>query len=814
MAVELNELQSRINRLHSIKQRIMLISSDIRFLKTCRGSNIYPDFMHINISIKNSITKKVINQAKLNWIHLEIKEHYAKRNRLSLEAYELHLEIVSNKVYISHAPHNSDFNLLQERFNKMQDVIMHKFDSKNKRIDKKLTKLKQEQYKDVTPKQTDHDQMKYVINLSNEQFTTDELAVLNKGFKLGIRAPSEDLKQLMVDVETSIKSLNYSEKSEIRSKIKNSLKKTVESNKCTTRNNIKQSSIINKQQQLTIKNLTKKNAYYTKADKSNTIVILDKADYNQRVNDMIKDGPYVELKKSPLQDSIKDVNKTLCECRTTINDQLRRNLKISNPTIPRMYCLPKIHKAGKNMRPIVSGINAPTYRIAKWLVSEFSKLPQNNTHCIGNNLELISVLQKENIEIGEIMVSFDVTALYPSIQLNKCMTILKKWLIWCKLSTETIEEYLKLTELCMRQNSFRFNNKFFKQIDGTAMGNPLSGFLANLFMNDLETTASNTFEYFPRVWKRYVDDVFAVFDTKYNLEKFHLRLNHLSPTIKFTYEIEDKGVLPFLDIRIIRKNSKFEFDIYRKKTHTDRYITSDSHHTFQHKNAAFNSMIHRLNTFPLEPDAYEKELQYIKNIAASNGYNEILVDNINKKHRNKVAKQMKTTLTPIEKSETKKWSKITYHPPFSNKIKNILKEHEFKVTVKTNKTLKNVLHNTKDKVEMQDKSGVYEITCNDCPTTSKYLGQTRRKVQTRVLEHARYTKHKQPEKSAVAEHILETGHSFENTTYRLLKSVNKLQELDVWESYFIQNSKDLINREPGPITSPLLDVNFINKLLK
>lgn len=37
--------------------------------------------------------------------------------------------------------------------------------------------------------------------------------------------------------------------------------------------------------------------------------------------------------------------------------------------------LPKTHKEGKKMRPIVSKVNAPRYKLAKWLVKEFNCLP-------------------------------------------------------------------------------------------------------------------------------------------------------------------------------------------------------------------------------------------------------------------------------------------------------------------------------------------------------------------------------------------------------------------------------------------------------
>ncbi|KAJ8946279.1 hypothetical protein NQ318_023130 [Aromia moschata] len=47
-----------------------------------------------------------------------------------------------------------------------------------------------------------------------------------------------------------------------------------------------------------------------------------------------------------------------------------------------------------------------------------------------------------------------------------------------------------------------YNGEYVQQHEGTAMGNSLSPFIANLFMSKFETEVKNKFEYFPRVWFR------------------------------------------------------------------------------------------------------------------------------------------------------------------------------------------------------------------------------------------------------------------------------------------------------------------------
>ncbi|KAJ8947011.1 hypothetical protein NQ318_019092 [Aromia moschata] len=48
-------------------------------------------------------------------------------------------------------------------------------------------------------------------------------------------------------------------------------------------------------------------------------------------------------------------------------------------------------------------------------------------------------------------------------------------------------------------NQFNYNDEYFQQHEGTAMGNSLSPFIANIVMSK-ETEANDKFEYFPRVW--------------------------------------------------------------------------------------------------------------------------------------------------------------------------------------------------------------------------------------------------------------------------------------------------------------------------
>ena len=106
------------------------------------------------------------------------------------------------------------------------------------------------------------------------------------------------------------------------------------------------------------------------------------------------------------------------------------------------------------------------------------------------------------------------------------------------------------------------------------MGCPVSAIVHGIFEElAIESPPSRS-----RLWKRYVDDRCCILKAG-DVDGLLSHLNSLRPTIKFTMELEDEGSLPFLDTRVTRlANGKLYMTVYRKKTHTDRYLHFVCHH--------------------------------------------------------------------------------------------------------------------------------------------------------------------------------------------------------------------------------------------
>ena len=100
---------------------------------------------------------------------------------------------------------------------------------------------------------------------------------------------------------------------------------------------------------------------------------------------------------------------------------------------------------------------------------------------------------------------------------------------------------------------------------------------------------------------------------------------------------------------------------------------------------------------------------------------------------------------------------------------------------------------------MRNPAFTYNIQCANCE--GNYIGQTKKRIETRFKEHEGALRKKEKKNSAIAAHCLDEKHKLGG--YELLKEVKKRNQLDAWESYFIANGKNLVNTGEPPIRSRL-----------
>ena len=445
------------------------------------------------------------------------------------------------------------------------------------------------------------------------------------------------------------------------------------------------------------------------------------------------------------------------------------------------------------IRPIVNFTTAPGYKAAKKLLQVLkNNIKINNNHSIRNNIEFVNRVKSLRMLPQYKLMSFDIVNLYTNVPVTQTINIVQENLERSgSLNQQEVQELIMLLRVILSQNYFTFDNRFFAQDDGLAMGSPLSGFLADLYLNHFENeyVLSHKNRFYKKIisYTRYVDDTFLVFDgTRRQAEILNKYINSIHPNIKFTLELENEHSLNFLDLMIQNINNHLKFKIYRKPTTTDITIHASSFHPFAQKMASFNSFVNRLLKIPLEPEDYREELSTIKYIAMANGYNSVIVDRLVKKQKKNLHRNNNETHNRVQKYIATEYTNL-----LPNTIYNVFRKYDYTVSFKTNNSILKTLRPKSNK-PVESCSGVYKIECEVC--NSFYIGQTGRKCLDRYKEHLPRGNIRNV-KSNFAMHIIDHNHAYSNfrNNFKPLHFCKKGKLMDALEEFEIYRASTTHN---------------------
>ena len=294
--------------------------------------------------------------------------------------------------------------------------------------------------------------------------------------------------------------------------------------------------------------------------------------------------------------------------------------------------------------------------------------------------------------------------------------------------------------------------------------------LANLFMGHHEKIwLDNYGNSKPLEYKRYVDDIFCLFNNEEEAHMFLEYLNKQHPNIKFTPEPKNNGKLPFLDINIIqREEGVFSTSIYHKESYTGLLTNYTSLIPASYKLALIKTLIHRVfnicNTWKL----FSKNITELEETLKRNSFPPKIISREINKYLNKT----------FNKDNTPKHENVIYYKlPYLGKIS---KDTQIKLRElceifckKTDITLSYMtckigsFLSSKSKPLPNLKSFVvYYYCCSSCEAS--YVGRTKRHFSVRVDEHLRTDK-----TSHIYQHINKNKECKANSNETSFKIIDK-----------------------------------------
>ena len=111
--------------------------------------------------------------------------------------------------------------------------------------------------------------------------------------------------------------------------------------------------------------------------------------------------------------------------------------------------------------------------------------------------------------------------------------------------------------MATKESFFTFNNKFYIQVDGDAIGSPLGPISGNIFLSHHEENWLNKcpIKFEPNYVGGYVDDIFVRFESLKTAHSFRKYISSKHQNTNFPIEQENIGSLSLLDVKIFRKNA-------------------------------------------------------------------------------------------------------------------------------------------------------------------------------------------------------------------------------------------------------------------
>ncbi|XP_042893334.1 uncharacterized protein LOC122267343 [Penaeus japonicus] len=170
----------------------------------------------------------------------------------------------------------------------------------------------------------------------------------------------------------------------------------------------------------------------TKPDKGRGIVLLNRTEYDSKVKAILDDRTKFKLLKTNIASHIlkleDKLNRFLRNIKDSVGDSVYNCLFASGSRPGVLYGLPKIHKTGNPIRPIISSIGTFNYNLAKFLVPLLTPLTKND-YTVENTTDFVKEITTVKIKGPVVMASVDVQSLFTNVPLEETTNLIVRKLV-------------------------------------------------------------------------------------------------------------------------------------------------------------------------------------------------------------------------------------------------------------------------------------------------------------------------------------------------------------------------------------------------
>lgn len=351
------------------------------------------------------------------------------------------------------------------------------------------------------------------------------------------------------------------------------------------------------------------------ADKGGGIVVMNTKDYEEKmITHLESNSTYLKTTEELFlqEDLLTKYKLLIIELKPYLSKKQFHWISDVKNELGIIYGLPKIHKAGNPLRPIISQCNSLTNKLHTYLQQVLKIGEAQIPNLIKDSTDFLNKLKKQNhrIKNDTILVTLDVESLYTNIPLESGID----WIV--EHYTKTLKDWKRyvidikpipaallkrILEFTLRNCYFTFNGAIYQQIQGLTMGGGSSVQNANIIMYKF-------FQKFHKenpknVWAhdRFIDDLFGIWNrTLDDLNKYFRILNNFHPNFKFTLN-QSTTEIPFLDVNVIKINGGLQTTIYTKPTDKKLYLNFASCHPPHTKRSIPFSQFLRLKRIVSDP---------------------------------------------------------------------------------------------------------------------------------------------------------------------------------------------------------------------